>query len=88
MTVYGNYDVIAFKSCIQIFTVWIVPKTRSMMGLLLIKYAKDSHNHVKNLCFQNSSILVKKNLLELFEWIRFNGYVLITQSYYPFNAKR
>jgi hypothetical protein len=22
MTVYENYDVIAFKSCIQIFTVW------------------------------------------------------------------
>ena len=22
MTVYGNYDVIAFRSCIQIFTVW------------------------------------------------------------------
>ena len=24
MTVYGNYDVIAFKSCIQIFTVYLI----------------------------------------------------------------
>ena len=27
MTVYGNYDVIAFKSCIQIFTVYVRSNT-------------------------------------------------------------
>ena len=27
MTVYENYDVIAFKSCIQIFTVYVVSKS-------------------------------------------------------------
>ena len=31
MTVYGNYDVIAFKSCIQIFTVYFAKPVKTSL---------------------------------------------------------
>ena len=43
MTVYGNYDVIAFRSCIQIFTVYIYQNIFIRIILLISKFIFRHH---------------------------------------------
>ena len=55
MTVYGNYDVIAFKSCIQIFTV-----KQSMAMIMNSIIYKESPTYYVNSTIAVSSYTITK----------------------------
>ena len=72
MTVYENYDVIAFKSCIQIFTVFGCAKQSKNLERCLIEIAKSSQDAGCE-CESNIIIFIRldqKSIFAVAPWIK------------------